>query len=57
MINYNSDQGLLYAAPDYTTQLLECGEQISMAEAGQSAQKGYAKPLIRAIKHERAVTK
>jgi transposase InsO family protein len=49
---HHSDQGLQYAATDYTAHLLECGAQISMAEVGQSAQNGYAERVIRTIKEE-----
>jgi putative transposase len=49
---HHSDQGLQYAATDYTARLLQCRAQISMAEVGQSAQNGYAERVIRTIKEE-----
>jgi transposase InsO family protein len=49
---HHSDQGLQYAATDYTARLLQCKAQISMAEVGQSAQNGYAERVIRTIKKE-----
>jgi transposase InsO family protein len=49
---HHSDQGLQYAATDYTSRLLQCKAQISMAEVGQSAQNGYAERVIRTIKEE-----
>jgi putative transposase len=49
---HHSDQGLQYAATDYTVRLQIVGAQISMAEVGQSAQNGYAERVIRTIKEE-----
>jgi transposase InsO family protein len=49
---HHSDQGLQYAATDYTARLQSVGVQISMAEVGQSAQNGYAERVIRTIKEE-----
>ena len=49
---HHSDQGLQYAATDYTTRLQRVSAQISMAEVGQSAQNGYAERVIRTIKEE-----
>lgn len=49
---HHSDQGLQYAATDYTSRLQSVGAQISMAEVGQSAQNGYAERVIRTIKEE-----
>ena len=49
---HHSDQGLQYAATDYTVRLQSVGAQISMAEVGQSAQNGYAERVIRTIKEE-----
>jgi putative transposase len=49
---HHSDQGLPYAATEYTHRLQQAGVQISMAEVGQSAQNGYAERLIRTIKEE-----
>ena len=49
---HHSDQGLQYAATDYTKRLQQAGVQISMAEVGESAQNGYAERVIRTIKEE-----
>ncbi len=49
---HHSDQGLQYAASEYTDRLREAGVQISMAAVGQSAQNGYAERVIRTIKEE-----
>jgi len=49
---HHSDQGLQYAATDYTDLLQQAGVRISMAEVGQSAQNGYAERVIRTIKEE-----
>jgi transposase InsO family protein len=46
---HHSDQGLQYAALDYTARLQSVGAPISMAEVGQSAQNGYAERVIRTI--------
>ena len=54
---HHSDQGLQYAATDYTSRLLQCKAQISMAEVGQSAQNGYAERVIRTIKEEEVYLK
>ena len=49
---HHSDQGLQYAATDYTDLLKQRGIQISMAEVGEPAQNGYAERLMRTIKEE-----
>jgi len=49
---HHSDQGLQYAATEYTACLQQAGVRISMAEVGQSAQNGYAERVIRTIKEE-----
>jgi len=49
---HHSDQGLQYAATDYTARLQSVGAQISMAEVGQSAPQRYAERVIRTIKEE-----
>ena len=49
---HHSDQGVQYAATDYTVRLQSVGAQISMAEVGESAQNGYAERVIRTIKEE-----
>lgn len=49
---HHSDQGVQYAATDYTARLQSVGAQISMAEVGESAQNGYAERVIRTIKEE-----
>src|SRR5262245_10920997 len=49
---HHSDQGVQYAATDYTMRLQSVGAQISMAEVGESAQNGYAERVIRTIKEE-----
>lgn len=49
---HHSDQGVQYAATDYTERLHSLGVQISMAEVGESAQNGYAERVIRTIKEE-----
>jgi putative transposase len=49
---HHSDQGVQYAASDYTERLSTLGIQISMAEVGESAQNGYAERVIRTIKEE-----
>jgi putative transposase len=48
----HSDQGVQYAATDYTERLRSIGTKISMAEVGESAQNGYAERVIRTIKEE-----
>lgn len=49
---HHSDQGLQYAATDYTNLLQQHGIQISMAEVGEPTQNGYAERLMRTIKEE-----
>lgn len=49
---HHSDQGVQYAATDYTRRLHSVGTKISMAEVGESAQNGYAERVIRTIKEE-----
>jgi putative transposase len=49
---HHSDQGVQYAATEYTERLRSIGTKISMAEAGESAQNGYAERVIRTIKEE-----
>ncbi len=49
---HHSDQGLQYAATDYTELLKQHGIQISMAEVGEPTQNGYAERLMRTIKEE-----
>ncbi len=49
---HHSDQGLQYAATDYTDLLKQRGIQISMAEIGEPTQNGYAERLMRTIKEE-----
>ena len=49
---HHSDQGLQYAATDYTDLLKQNNIQISMAEVGEPTQNGYAERLIRTIKEE-----
>jgi len=49
---HHSDQGLQYAATDYTELLKQHGTQISMAEVGEPTQNGYAERLMRTIKEE-----
>jgi putative transposase len=49
---HHSDQGLQYAATDYTDVLTRHGVQISMAEVGEPTQNGYAERLMRTIKEE-----
>lgn len=49
---HHSDQGLQYAATDYTQLLRDRGAQISMAEVGEPTQNGYAERLMRTIKEE-----
>jgi putative transposase len=49
---HHSDQGVQYAATDYTRRLSALGIQVSMAEVGESAQNGYAERVIRTIKEE-----
>jgi len=49
---HHSDQGVQYAAREYTDLLHQHGVQISMAEVGEAWQNGYAERLIRTIKEE-----
>jgi putative transposase len=49
---HHSDQGLQYAATDYTDLLKRNNIQISMAEVGEPTQNGYAERLMRTIKEE-----
>jgi transposase InsO family protein len=49
---HHSDQGLQYAATDYTDLLKQHGAQISMADVGEPTQNGYAERLMRTIKEE-----
>lgn len=49
---HHSDQGVQYAAQEYTKLLLEEGIEISMAEVGEPTQNGYAERLMRTIKEE-----
>ncbi len=49
---HHSDQGVQYAATEYTDRLRALGVQISMAEIGAAWQNGYAERLIRTIKEE-----
>jgi len=49
---HHSDQGVQYAATAYTQTLLDVNVQISMADAGEAWQNGYAERLMRTIKEE-----
>ena len=49
---HHSDQGLQYAATDYTDLLQQHGIQISMTDVGEPTQNGYAERLMRTIKEE-----
>jgi len=49
---HHSDQGVQYAATAYIQILQDANVQISMAEAGEAWQNGYAERLIRTIKEE-----
>ena len=49
---HHSDQGVQYAATDYTVTLQAHGVQISMAEIGEPTQNGFAERLMRTIKEE-----
>lgn len=49
---HHSDQGVQYAAKEYTKLLEEEGIEISMAEVGEPTQNGYAERLMRTIKEE-----
>jgi transposase InsO family protein len=49
---HHSDQGVQYAATAYVACLEQVGTRISMAEAGEPRQNGYAERLMRTIKEE-----
>jgi putative transposase len=49
---HHSDQGVQYAATQYTELLQAQGVRISMAEVGEPTQNGYAERLMRTIKEE-----
>ena len=49
---HHSDQGVQYAATDYTDLLAGHGVQISMAAVGKPEENGFAERLIRTIKEE-----
>jgi len=49
---HHSDQGVQYAASEYTDLLHTYGAQISMAEVGEAWQNGSAERLMRTIKEE-----
>lgn len=49
---HHSDQGVQYAATAYTRMLHAVNVQISMADAGEAWQNGYAERLLRTIKEE-----
>jgi transposase InsO family protein len=49
---HHSDQGVQYAALEYTNILHNCGVRISMTEVGEPTQNGYAEWLMRIIKEE-----
>jgi len=49
---HHSDQGVQYAATEYTERLMQAGISISMAEVGHAEQNGYAERVIRTIKEE-----
>lgn len=49
---HHSDQGVQYAAEDYTRHLLKVGVQISMAAVGKAWENGYAERVIGTIKLE-----
>jgi putative transposase len=49
---HHSDQGIQYAAQDYTSTLLARQVQISMAAQGEPRENGYAERLMRTIKEE-----
>ena len=49
---HHSDQGVQYAATDYTELLQTQGVRISMAEVGEPTQNGFAERLMRTIKEE-----
>jgi transposase InsO family protein len=49
---HHSDQGVQYAATQYTDLLQQHGAQISMAATGKPEENGFAERLIRTIKEE-----
>jgi transposase InsO family protein len=49
---HHSDQGVQYAAQEYTSHLDARGVQISMAAVGQPTENPYAERVIRTIKEE-----
>jgi transposase InsO family protein len=49
---HHSDQGIQYAATEYTELLQAQGVRISMADVGEATQNGYAERLMRTIKEE-----
>ncbi len=49
---HHSDQGVQYAANDYTDLLNDNNVQISMAAIGKAEENGYAERLMRTIKEE-----
>ena len=49
---HHSDQGVQYAATEYTERLVNAGVLISMAEVGHAEQNGYCERVIRTIKEE-----
>jgi putative transposase len=49
---HHSDQGVQYAATDYTALLAAHGVQTSMAAVGKPEENGFAERLIRTIKEE-----
>lgn len=49
---HHSDHGVQYAATAYTAEWQARRIQISMAEAGEPTQKGYAERLMRTIQEE-----
>jgi transposase InsO family protein len=49
---HHSDQGVQYAASEYTERLVKAGVAISMAEVGHAEQNGYCERVIRTIKEE-----
>ncbi len=50
--NHHSDQGIQYAAKDYTDLLNEYHVQISMAAQGKPEENDFVERLIRTIKEE-----
>lgn len=49
---HHSDQGMQYAATEYTDRLTRVNSSISMAAAGEPRENGYAERLMRTIKEE-----